>query len=336
MNAPFLGLQRPRPQRLLLWSSLALSLVLLSVGAAACGGASQDAVTARSASDMTPEQIDADPVALLPASPLAVSNIDARAFYTSSTLGPQLGKLTERLFPMGAEAGFNASRDVDRLLIGSYSMQGVDVAAVVVGRFDEKKVAELARKNSAAQGGQLVESTYAGRTLFTLNNVGICILTPHTVLAGTETGIRRALDRIKEGRVKRAIPDWMLTTLETAGASSTFAADLSAQNLANVAAGPLKLGWLKGLQQVRATGNIKDPGLVVSGSLTYDTAEGAQAGAQGIESVNKLASVFAFTGLVPRIQGLDVKQADATVQWTFGVDDASLRNLLGAVDKYAF
>jgi len=64
---------------------------------------------------------------------------------------------------------------------------------------------------------------------------------------------------------------------------------------------------------VRATGNIKDPGLVVSGSLTYDTAEGAQAGAQGIESVNKLASVFAFTGLVPRIQGLDVKQADATV-----------------------
>ncbi|WP_394828675.1 hypothetical protein [Pendulispora albinea] len=339
-----------RLPHLLLCSALALGPSLLP----ACGGASQDSVTARSASDMTAEQIDADPIALLPASPIAVTNVDARAFYASGTLGPQIGRLTERLIPIGEEAGFRASRDVDRVLVGSYSMQGVDVAAVVVGRFDEKKIAELARKHTASSGaggaggaggavgqpqgagGQLVESTYAGRTIFTLNNVGICVLTARTVLAGTETGIRRALDRIKEGRAKRAIPDWMLATLETPGAATALAADLSTQNLANVSAGALKLDWLRGLQKVRILGNFKEPGMEVSGNLTYDTPEGAQTGARGIESANRLANVLAVTGLVPRIQNLDIQVASASVQWKFGVDDQALRNLLGAVEKYAF
>jgi len=342
MNCLFARLSRPsrlsrlsrfsRLSRWVLVPSLAFTLGLVS----ACGGTSQDAVTAHSASDMTAEQIDADPIALLPASPIAVANVDARALYTSS-LGPQVGKLTERLLPIGEEAGFRASRDVDRIVLGSYSMQGVDVAAVVVGRFDDKKLDELAKKNTASTGGvQVVQSTYAGRTLYTVNNVGICILTAHTVLAGTETGMRRALDRIKEGHVKRAVPDWMLTTLETAGAAGAVAADLSAQNLANISAGPLKLDWLKGLQKVRAVGNLKESGMELSGSLAYDTADAAQTGARGIESANNLATVLAATGLIPRIQGLEAKVADTSVQWKFAVDDQALRTLLAAVEKYAF
>ncbi|WP_394839758.1 hypothetical protein LVJ94_22995 [Pendulispora rubella] len=309
----------------------------LAAGLVACGGESENSVAPQTPADVKPEQIDADPLALLPGSAIAVTNVDARAFYASATLGPQLARITERLLPIGEEAGFRPSRDVDRIVLGSYAMQGVDVAAVVTGRFDEQKLDDMAKKNTPAKGGgQIVESTYAGRTLFTLNNIGMCVLTSHTLLAGTETGIRRALDRIKEGRVKRSIPEWMITTIETQGAEGAVAADFAAQNLANLSAGPLRLDWLKGLQKVRVIGNFKEPGMELAGSLTYDTAEGAQTGKRGIESAHNLATMAsAFSGLVPKIQGLDVQVADTSVQWKFSVDDQSMRTLLKAVEQYA-
>jgi hypothetical protein len=312
-----------------------LSCALLA-SSVACGGGTPDAVTARAAAEVTAEQIDADPVALLPSSALAVANVDARAFYQSETLGPTVGKLTERLLPIGEEAGFRPSRDVDRILAASYSMQGLDAVAVVSGRFDEKKIQELARKNTPTKGGgMVVESTYAGRSLYTINNVGIAVLTSKTALTGTETGIRRALDRIKEGRVKRAVPDWMLATLDTKGAAASLAADLAAQDLANITAGALQIRWLKGLQKVRVIANFQEPGMHVAGSLTYDTGENADVGAKGIQDASSLASMLAVTGLVPRLQGLDVKVNSTSVEYKFAVDDQALRGLLASVDKYA-
>jgi hypothetical protein len=38
--------------------------------------------------------------------------------------------------------------------------------------------------------------------------VGFTVLTSRTALFGNSTGIRRALDRIKEGTAKRELPGW--------------------------------------------------------------------------------------------------------------------------------
>lgn len=310
---------------------------LVFVGAlAACGGKTPDAVTVREKVEVTQEQIDADPVALLPSSALAVANVDARAFYASEALGAQVGKLTERLVPIGEEAGFRASRDVDRIVAASYSTQGLDGVAVLVGRFDEAKIADLARKNTPTKGGgMVVESTYAGRSLFTVNNVGIAVLTPRTALCGTETGIRRALDRIKEGRVQRTVPEWMMATLETPGAVIALAADLAAQDLGNITAGVMRLQWLKGLQKARVVSAFKDPGMQMAGSLTYATPEEAEVGSKGIRDASQVATMLSFTGLVPRLDGLDVKVVETNVEYKFSVDDRALRGLLASVERFA-
>src|SRR5207253_7108617 len=65
----------------------------------------------------------------------------------------------------------------------------------------------------------ILVSSYGGRTLYTVNNAGLTILTARTAVAGTESGIRRAIDRIQDGRVARDQPKWMLDTLETPNAA---------------------------------------------------------------------------------------------------------------------
>jgi hypothetical protein len=308
--------------------ALATTAALAVTAATACGG-SKDSVTAKTSNDLTPEQIDADALALLPGSPIAVANVDARAFYGSDTLGGQIGKITEKLLPLGAEAGFVPSRDVDRVVAATYSLQGIDVAAVVTGRFDKDKISKLAQNHTPTKnGGLVVESTYAGRTLFTVNNAGFVILTPHTALAGTETGIRRALDRIKDGRVTRSIKPWIIETLESKGAATAFAADLEGQPIDASALGSMQVPWLVGLKAARILGNFHEPGMSVAGSLTYDNEDHARAGADGVKQVSQIAAVLAVGGIVPSLQNLEVTAEKTSVQYKFAVDDQGLRSLL--------
>ena len=308
--------------------SLASTFALLALSTTACGG-SKDSVTAKMSNDLTAAQIDADALALLPGSALAVANVDARAFYTSNTLGGQIGKLTEKLLPIGEEAGFVPSRDVDRVVAATYSLQGIDVAAVVTGRFDKDKISKLAQNHTPAKnGGMVVESTYANRTLFTINNAGFVILTPHTALAGTETGIRRALDRIKDGKVTRSLKPWVIETLETKGAATAFVADFEDQPIDPSALGNMQVPWLVGIKAARIVGNFHEPGMSVGGSLTYDNDDHARSGADGVRQVSQIAAVLAVGGVVPSLQGLEVKVEKTSVQYKFAVDDQGLRSLL--------
>jgi hypothetical protein len=308
--------------------ALAGTVALASLASMGCGGG-KDSVTAKTSNDLTAEQIDGDALALLPGSALAVANVDARAFYGSNTLGGQIGKITEKLLPIGEEAGFVPSRDIDRVVAATYSLQGIDVAAVVTGRFDKDKISKLAQNHTPAKnGGMVVESTYAGRTLFTINNAGFVILTPHTALAGTETGIRRALDRIKDGKVSRSLKPWVIETLETKDAATAFAADLEGQPVDASALGNMQVPWLVGLKAARILGNFHEPGMSVAGSLTYDNDDHARAGADGVKQVSQVAAVLAVGGIVPSLQGLDVKVEKTSVQYKFAVDDQGLRSLL--------
>jgi hypothetical protein len=257
------------------------SLVLLGP---ACGGEE-----AKTAADEVID-LDGDPIALLPGSGVALASIDVRAFYDASSTSGQVGKLAEKLIPIGEEAGFVASRDVDRIIVGAYTSAGLDFAAIVKGRFDEAKIARAAESHSATKNGSLiVSSKYADRTLYTVSNNGFAVLTPTTVVAGTEWGIRRTLEKIKDKRVKRAFSPWMVETVESAGggkpASFAIAADFTSQPIASAAVGSIELPWIKGMRTARVIGNFKDPGMNFAGTLSYGEPGEAESAAAGFREV---------------------------------------------------
>jgi len=315
---------------------LSIRLVLarvLSVGgitlAVACGGSNKDAVTAHGGSELSAAQIDADAIALLPGSAVAIASVDAKAFFASPSLGPTVAKLIEQYFPIGEEAGFKPSRDVDSIVAATYSLQGVDVAAVLKGRFDAKKIADAADKHTPMKsGGALVSSSYSGHTIYTLSNIGFTVMTEHTVIAGTEAGIHRALDRVHDGKKARDLTVWMVETIETKGAAFGLAADFATQPITSVALGNLPPQYVKGIKAIRLVGDFKDTGVQIAGSITYDTEDNANNGLSNAKQVTSLANLAAITGLVPRLENLDLHTEKTSLQYKFSVDDSAVSNLL--------
>ena len=275
-----------------------------------------------------------DPYVILPPSAVALSNVDAKAFFQSGTMGAEISKLAERMLPIGEEAGFVASRDLDRLTLASYSTQGADVAAVLKGRFDVPRLEQMVTTGTPTRSGaKVVRSSYAGRTLYTINNVGFTVLTEGTVLAGTETAMRRALDRIAAGRLTRDFAPWMVETVETPNAPMAVAVDLANQPVANAAVGALSLPWLRNLKAARILGTFEAPGLRYAGTLTYGDEPSAQAGANGVRGLAPLVAVMAVTGLVPRITDLTAQVVGTDVQFKLAVDEQSMKGFLANLPK---
>jgi len=317
------------PRRLLRLALLALSLASLE----ACGGT---AASHPAAHVPTIEaRVDGDPLAVLPGAAALLVSVDARAFYASGS-GAQAGPLLDGLFPVGAEAGFVPSRDVDWITIGVYSMEGADFAAVINGRFDAAKVDQAAQSHAATRGGATIAvSQYAGRSLYTVGDVGFTILTPRTALAGTQTGMKRTLDRIHDGRLQRDLPPWMIQAVETKGPAIVVAGDLANQQLSQLTAtAPMLATALAGLRVIRLLADFHDPGLNVAGTLTYADAQTAQTAAGGLRQAGNLANILAISGVVPQLRGLDVNVAESNVQAKFAVDDQSLRAFLSHVSQW--
>src|SRR5690349_9191959 len=70
-----------------------------------------------------PESLEKDPLVLFPGGALGMFTIDLKAFYGSQSTGAIAAQVAEKYFPVGAEAGFSASHDLDRVTGGIYSMQ---------------------------------------------------------------------------------------------------------------------------------------------------------------------------------------------------------------------
>jgi hypothetical protein len=271
-----------------------------------------------------------DALSLLPGNAIAAGTVDARAFFGSQTFGADLAKIVEKYIPIGAEAGFQASRDVDRVTFASYSYQGIDVAAIVIGRFDGAKIKQVATTQTPTKnGGTLVVSQYAGRDVYTVNNIGFTLLSDTRAIVGTEQGIRRVLERIKDKRVKRDIAPWMITTVETSGAAFAVAADFASQPMPADAAKIVPAQLVTGLKAVRVVGTFKD-GVQIAGSATYAEASNADASASALKQMSSIAKVALMTFGV-KLQNLDIKADKTDVQVSMLVDDQSLRALLTQV-----
>ena len=313
--------------RSLLFPLFLLSMLVLVVGSSGCGDKKgPDVKSASGEAGMD------DALALLPGNAIGAGTVDARAFFGSQTFGADLAKLVEKYVPIGAEAGFQASRDVDRVTFATYSYQGLDVAAIVIGRFDGAKIKQMAASQTATKSGApLVTSQYAGRDVYTVSNIGFTLLSDPRAIVGTEQGIRRVLERIKDKRVKRDLAPWMITTIETPGAALAAVADLATQPMPADAARQIPLPFMQGLKATRVVATFKD-GVQIAGSLTYPDAQAAEAASQSVKKTAGLTKWLAVFGI--KVQNIDIKVEKTDVQVSLGVDDQSLRQLLASAPQW--
>ncbi len=281
--------------------------------------------------------IDADPVALLPAGPIALGNLDARAFYVSGSTGAQLAAVVESVMPIGQEAGFVASRDVDRVQVAVYAGAGVDAVAVLSGRFDVAKIQAAAVAHAPTPtGAPCVALPYAGRTLYTVSNFAFSPVTEHTMVAGSESAVRRVLDRLALGGTQphpaRELPDWMLSAVQAPGSSFAVAADVAAIPPAAMHGWPLPPA-MTGLARVAVIGDFHPPGLNVASTLSYADPARAGAGADGLRQLAAFVTVAGNIGAGPKIQNLSIAADGTNVGCKFALDDEAMRRSLASLLK---
>jgi hypothetical protein len=285
---------------------------------------------------LTPAEIDQDPRELLPGGVVGIASVDTKVLFASQFGGKIQGILAQRL-PVPPAAGFDPARDLAHLYLGFYSMQGADMSGVATGAFDKARIeAAVSGVERTPQGVPIAKRAYAGRTLFTAGGFGFCMLSDHTALFGNDTGIRRALDRIHEGRVRPQTPPWIDKLMQAQSAPIVAGADLRAQPLPDAAAS--NLAFLNGLETLAFVGNFADPGLNLAGTLTYSDEASAKQGADNVQSLaQKLgtyAPFLALLGIPQPVRQLEAEAKGKDAAFVLGLDGAAIAALLDKLPDY--
>lgn len=299
--------------------------VLAALLFVACGGKGANAGGEKKA------DLDADPLALLPTAAVVVANANARALFDEGSVGGQLAGLAARLVPFGEDAGFQASRDVDRVVFASYATGGADYAVVLSGRFD---AAKIDAKTTTTGGSPIVRGVYAGRTTYTAGTIQYSVLTAKTLVAGSGDGLRRVLERVQAGTLDRNVAPWVVETLETKGAQLALAADFQSSPIAAAAIGSVNLPWLSGMRMARVIGNFEPPGMNFAATLSYADPQQAQAAADGLHTIERWLGVLgpALGGI--RLQNVEVTTQESDLRCKFALDDQALRATLALAPRF--
>jgi hypothetical protein len=302
----------------------ALSLALLQLS---CGKGPEVILRSAAGAAVSAADIDRDPLQLLPPGSIAWFHLDV-ASSAQSDLGQYVLSDLEARFPMPDQAGFSLRRDVTQLNLAAYSLQGVDFAGVALGSFDAAKIAAAAVEYKGGPlAPQLTKSEYAGRTLFTAQNVGFSILTAHTALFGNDVGMRRCLDRIADARVADDLPAWVKELLGTPNASFSFGGDLSGN--AVTATLPRRLALLEGASQLRVVGNFTPPGVNLAGTIQHANPTAAGHSATALREVGGSVNVYAqLLGLGRPIRKLETQAVGNDAQLVIAVEGDAIKLLM--------
>jgi hypothetical protein len=307
---------------------------LLSLAATGCPKNEDVIVHTGTGKEKSALEIDADPLALLPASAITVGVLDAGALF-SSQFGDKLLEVSKRRAPVPESAGFDPKRDLTRVYFGVYSMQGADVTGVAIGNFDPKKIEAAADGTQKTPlGVPVTKSSYAGRALYTADSVGFTVLTTRTVLFGNQTGIRRALDRIKEGTAKRELPAWATRVLNQPGVPFAFGSNLKDNPVPNALRS--KLPFLDGVETLAVVGNFAPPGVNLAGTLVYPDEEAAKVGAGKVAETRAMLETYtpflALLGIPQPVRKLEAEAVGKEGRFVAGIDAVAVSGLLGRLD----
>jgi hypothetical protein len=311
---------------------------LLSLACALSGCSKTEDVIVQTGVDkqLSPVEIDKEPLALLPGGVVGIASVDTTKL-VASQFGAKLLAITSQRLPIPAAAGFDPARDLQHVYIGFYSMQGADISGVATGTFDKAKIeTAVSGVDKTPQGVPIAKRTYAGRTLFTAGGFGFCMLTDHSALFGDDTGIRRALDRIHEGRVRRQTLPWMDKLLNSESAPIIAGADLRAQAIP--AAASNNLAFLSGLETLAFVGNFADPGLNLAGTLVYGDEAGAKQGADNVQGLSQKLSTYApflaLLGIPQPVRKLEAEAKGKEAAFVVGLDAAAIGALIDKLPDY--
>ena len=265
--------------------------------------------------------------AIRDAKPPDAVDVPAKAMFASA-VGEQLRRIAEARLPIPASAGFEPGRDLDRLHIGVYSLQGADVAAVATGTFNAEAIEVAADGVTITPlGTPLSKSQYAGRWLFTTQDIGFVILTEKTALFGNGTGMRRALDRVQRGINKRELDPWLEDAIADDNAAIVGGIDVSEHP--ELASAAKRFPFLTGLKSLRLLGNFKAPGMNFAGTLTYSDEPQAASGKQGLEalqaSMASLGWATALMGFGRPLKHLQLESEGPDVKFVLGLEGTTLR-----------
>ncbi len=312
---------------------------LLSAGAiglmlAGCAKTEDVIVHTGQGKEKTAVEIDTDPLALLPAGAITVGVLDMQALFASQ-FGDKLLEVAKRRAPVPESAGYDPKRDLERAYFGTYSMQGADVAGVVVGRFDPQKIEAAADGvQKTPLGVPVTKTTYAGRSLYTAESVGFTILTTRTALFGNQTGIRRALDRIKEGTAKRELPPWATKVLAQSNAPFAFGSNLKENPVPNALRS--KLPFLDGVETLSVVGNFASPGVNLAGTLIYPDEGAAKTGASKVAETRAMLDTYtpflALLGIQQPVRKLEADAVGREGHFVAGQDAGAVSALLSRLD----
>ncbi|HZO12514.1 MAG TPA: hypothetical protein VFB62_04630 [Polyangiaceae bacterium] len=306
-------------------------LLLLVVALTACPKSDQSLVLV-GGEKIDAARIDNAPLDLLPSGALFIGKLDAPALFNSS-MGPHVAQIVKNVLPLGPESNFVANRDLRHIYNAVYAMQGADFVAVLQGNFDVNAIQRAAAARSQTPSGvPLVHTRYGDYDIYTVANVGFVLLTPRTVLSGNETGMRRALDRLRYGRLETSIAPWMDELLANEKAAFAMVGDVSGQGV--VTAFGDRLPFVSGLNLLRVMGNFQTPGMNVVGSLTYADEERAAQGAVALGQIKELAflaSLIATWGLGAQTPEIQVVQQRTNVAFATSFDTATVGVLLGFI-----
>ena len=120
-------------------------------------------------------------------------------------------------------------------------------------------------------------------------------------------------------------------TIETPGAALAAAGDFVSQPLPPEAQKQIPLPFMTGLKAARVVATFKD-GVQIAGSLTYPEAASAETASQSVKQTANLTKWLAVFGI--KVNNIDIKVDKTDVQFSLGVDDQSLRQLLVALPQW--
>ena len=317
-------------------AAVSAAALAFGLGLAGCSKSEDVIVQTGAGKALGDADIDREPLALLPGNVVGIASVDTTKLFASPFGAKVIAQLNQRL-PVPASAGYSPARDLTHLYLGFYSMQGADLSGVATGKFDKIKIEAAANGvDRTPQGAPLNKQKYAGHTLFTAVGFGFCILTDRTALFGNDTGIRRALDRVNEGRVRRQTLPWMDKLLASAKAPIVAGADLRAQALPEAASS--NLPFLNGLETLAVVGNFADPGLNFAGTLVYGDEAGAKQGADNVQALaQKLgtyATLMALIGIPQPVRKLDAHAKGKEAAFVVGVDAGGVGVLLDKIPDF--
>jgi hypothetical protein len=310
------------------------ALAALGLWLAGCAKTEDVIVHTGQGKEKTAVEIDADPLALLPGGAITVGLLDTQALFASQ-FGDKLLEVARRRAPLPEAAGFEPKRDLKKAYFGVYSMQGADVAGVALGSFDPRKIEAAADGiQKTPLGVPVTKTTYAGRALYTADSVGFTVLTTRTALFGNQTGIRRALDRIKEGTAKRELPVWAAKVLTQANVPFAFGSNLKENPVPNALRS--KLPFLDGVETLSVVGNFAPPGVNLAGTLVYPDETAARTGAGKVGETRAMLDTYtpflALLGIPQPVRKLEADAVGKEGHFVAGIDAVAFSALLSRLD----